>query len=140
MSSHVHVVILKDHQKIEETIRECTLALKIDVVLDWSRRCAHITRGLAYRDLGRIEEAIAEFDAAIRLGDVLGKALFCRAETYEEAGSFQQAAADYRILANLGFEKVSRDRKDEARERLRELESSSGGSVPAVVNEQDGQD
>ena len=60
-------------------------------------------RGNAYRIDGRHEQAIQDFDHAIRLNGGDGKAFAGRGFAYEKIGRADQALEDYKEAYRLGF-------------------------------------
>jgi protein O-GlcNAc transferase len=56
---------------------------------------AHCNRGLALRELHRLEDALASFDRAIALNGNDAVAYYYRANIYQELGQQEQALADY---------------------------------------------
>ena len=55
----------------------------------------HYNSGAALQEQGRPEEAIAEYDEAIRLDPQLAKAYYNRTFAYDDLGQYQRAIEDY---------------------------------------------
>ena len=79
------------------------------------------TRGSIYRAMGRIDEALADFDKAIRNGITAPSTYLERGRCHEQKGNMELAVADYKRAAELPAEDdYSRSAQAQARERLAE--------------------
>ena len=80
------------------------------------------TRGAIYRAMGRIDEAFADFDKAIRIGITAPSTYFERGRCYERKGNIELAIEDYQKAADLLAEDdYARSAQAQAKERLAEL-------------------
>ena len=80
----------------ELAVADCDAALA-KVSADAPDRPAVLTtRGVAFHSLGRLREAAADFDEALRLDPKLSPARTARGHVYAEAGFYEQAINDYR--------------------------------------------
>ena len=77
----------------DQAIAGCTRAIATDPT-DQQRAIAHNNRGVAYREKGERERAIADFDAAIRLDPTYALARFNRGLTQDAQGRHEAAIAD----------------------------------------------
>jgi tetratricopeptide (TPR) repeat protein len=64
------------------------------------------TRGVAFHTLGRLREAAADFDEALRLAPQHASAQTARGHVYAEAGYYEKAIADYRESLDADPESV----------------------------------
>jgi tetratricopeptide (TPR) repeat protein len=66
---------------------------------------AYVNRGFRYDELGRFDEAIADFTAAIELEpdntDILALAYAVRGFGYDELGRVDEAIADWTVVIGL---------------------------------------
>lgn len=62
---------------------------------DWNRARIHHNRGVAYLDRGRYQDALADFNDAIRLALYLHNAYHDRAVVHLEQGDYDAALADF---------------------------------------------
>jgi tetratricopeptide (TPR) repeat protein len=70
--------------------------------LDPGLRQARLDRGIIlWREMGRVEEAIADFDALLEQDPNYGPALLNRAAAQQEAGRYRQALADLDAFLQL---------------------------------------
>lgn len=82
----------------EAAVRYFTRAYRIDPT--WRR--ARLERGiLLYRELQRLDEALADFDALLAEDPAYGPALFNRALLAQEAGRYQDALEDIEAYLSL---------------------------------------
>ena len=80
------------------------------------------TRGAIYRTMGRIDEALADFDKAIKIGIKAPSTYFERGRCHEQKNNIELAIADYQKAADLPAEDdYSRSAQTQAKERLAEL-------------------
>ena len=73
--------------------------------LDPSFRQARLDRGIIlYREMGRLDEALADFDALLDEDPDYGPALLNRAMIAQERGQYAQALADLEAYLSLPYE------------------------------------
>jgi tetratricopeptide (TPR) repeat protein len=96
--------------------------------LDPNLRQARLDRGIIYfRELGRHEEALADFDALLTADSDYGPARLNRAMLYQERGLYQQALTDLEVFLSLPDEDaeyvaVAKRTADLLRELVAEME------------------
>ena len=91
---------------VELAVADCDAALA-KVAADAPDRAAVLTtRGVAFHSLGRLREAAADFDEALRLDPKLSSAQTARGHVYAEAGYYEQAINDYRGALDADAESV----------------------------------
>ncbi len=83
---------------------DAALAKLVDDAPD--RPAVLTTRGVAFHSLGRLREAAADFDEALRLDPKLSPARTARGHVYAEAGYYEQAISDYRGALDADPESV----------------------------------
>src|SRR3954447_21019723 len=76
-------------------INGCTAAIQSGRLTGNNLSLAHHNRGLAYAKRGGLENAIADFDEAIRLNPQSARPYNDRGFTYARQGNFDRAIADY---------------------------------------------
>lgn len=74
-----------------------------------------ITRGLAYGNLGRHQQAVQDFDQAIRLNPQDANAYGTRAMAYSFLGKDEEARQDVERAVQLGYDRAALE------ERIEEL-------------------
>lgn len=82
--------------KAELAIADCDAALAGLPADSLERAPTLLTRGAALHVVGRLREAAADLDEALRLEPKLANARTARGHVYAEAGYYQQAIDDYR--------------------------------------------
>jgi tetratricopeptide (TPR) repeat protein len=86
---------LREH---EAAVRRFTQAFQLDPTL----RQARLDRGIIYfRELGRLDEAAADFDALLEEDGDYGPALLNRAMLQQQRGQYRQALADLETFLTL---------------------------------------
>lgn len=86
---------LREH---EAAVRRFTQAYDLDPNL----RQARLDRGIIYfRELGRLEDALADFDALLEEDPSYGPALLNRSMVRQEQGLYRQALTDLEIFLTL---------------------------------------
>lgn len=91
------------------------------------------TRGSIFRAMGRIDEALADFDAAIRNGIKAPSTYRERGRCHEQKGNIDFAIADYQRAVELPAENdYARSSQAQAKERLAELKDGAKGSNPTI--------
>ncbi len=86
---------LREH---EAAVRRFSRAYELDPNL----REARLDRGIIYfREMGKYEEALADFDALIAADSEYGPARLNRAMLYQERGQYQQALIDLEAFLML---------------------------------------
>jgi hypothetical protein len=93
---------------------------------------SYVNRGLAYRDKGDTDRAIANYTEAIRLDPKYANAYVNRGLVYEKLADVARARADFN--ATLGLTQNGTERaRDKARERLAALPSPATASNVATA-------
>lgn len=90
----------------ELAIADCDAALAKLAADAPDRPAVLTTRGVAFHSLGRLREAAADFDEALRLDPKLSPAQTARGHVYAEAGYYEQAINDYRGALDTDPESV----------------------------------
>lgn len=91
---------LREH---EAAVRRFTRAYELDPNL----REARLDRGIIYfREMGRLDEALADFDALLDKDPHYGAALLNRAMLAQERGQYRQALADLETFLTLPDEET----------------------------------
>ena len=86
-----------DLQRLEETIADCTEAIRLDP--NSLRLC--LERAGTHSSLNRYEEAVADYDQAIGLGPGHAAACLVRCHAKSELGRYEEAIEDYDHLVRL---------------------------------------
>jgi tetratricopeptide (TPR) repeat protein len=73
----------------------CTTVIQSDRETAADRATAYRLRGVAYRDKGHLDRAIADFSEAIGLNPLLASAYHDRGVAYRARGDQRRAIADY---------------------------------------------
>lgn len=95
-----------EQQEYERAIHYFTRAYRTDPTM----RQARLSRGiLLWRELDRIDEAIADFDGLLAEDDTYRPALLNRALAYQQAGRYQQALNDLEEYLQLPPDEDYRD-------------------------------
>ena len=83
----------------DQAIRSCTAVIRSgsEGRLAW----AHLSRGIAYKRLGRNDLAIADYDHALALDPLMWEAFHARALHYAILGSNEAAISDWRKVLEL---------------------------------------
>jgi tetratricopeptide (TPR) repeat protein len=58
---------------------------------------------MAYEKMGNVEQALADYDQAIRLSPEDAKAYYIRGLTHQRLGKYEEAAQDLALAADLGY-------------------------------------
>ena len=113
---------------------EATLGLALKAVgLAPDNPYALDTRGVIYRAMGRFDDALADFDKAIRIGIAAPSTYFERGRCHERKGNIELAVADYQKAVDLPAEDdYSRLSQAQARERLTELRGRAKSLNPKI--------
>lgn len=91
------------------------------------------TRGAIYRAMGRIDEALADFDKAIKIGITAPSTYLERARCHERKGNMELAVADYQKAVELPAEDdYARSAQAQAQERLAELRGRAKSLNPTI--------
>lgn len=90
----------------ELAVADCDAALAKATADSADRPAVLTTRGVAFHSLGRLREAAADFDEALRLDPKLSSARTARGHVYAEAGYYEQAINDYRGALDADPESV----------------------------------
>ena len=91
------------------------------------------TRGAIYRAMGRIDEALADFDKAIKIGITAPSTYFERGRCHERKGNPELAVADYQKAVDLPAEDdYARSAQTQAKERLAELRGRTKSLNPQI--------
>ena len=91
LNSRRSILLTDDHAPVANLMAPLHLASKVRL----GQAATHYNAGLELHSQGRIEEAIAEYDQAIRLDSALGLAYLNRAGAYGQLGQHQRAIQDY---------------------------------------------
>lgn len=89
-----------DKKKYDEAITECTKQINRETeVRDVG--IAYANRGIAYAGKGQYDQAIADYDTAIKASPRYETAYFNRGNAYYAKGHYDEAIADYRKTIEL---------------------------------------
>ena len=83
-----------------KAISDCNLAMQLQGRDGWNRQSISI-RGDAFLKLGRLDEAIADFEAAERLDSAVAEAYYGRAKQRQKKGDSSGAQADLELAREL---------------------------------------
>jgi WD40 repeat protein/tetratricopeptide (TPR) repeat protein len=120
---------LDNPPKAEATLRLAQKA--VDLAPD--NAFALDSRGAIYRAMGRIDEALADFDKAIRIGITAPSTYFERGRCHEQKGNIELAVADYQKAVELPAEDdYARSAQAQAQERLAELRGRTKSLNPKI--------
>jgi len=81
-------------KKYDEAIRECTRQINRQTEVD-DVGIAYANRGIAYAGKGQYDQAIADYDTAIKAKPGYEKAYFNRGNAYYAKGQYDDAIDDY---------------------------------------------
>ncbi len=94
---------------------------------------AYISRGVAYCDVGEYDQAVADYDAYLRIYPDSADAIKNRGIAYEAQGKLGEALADYelflRLIADAPGERRAWERATFA-ERVEALRADAGRIIP----------
>jgi lipoprotein NlpI len=88
--------------RLEETVQKTTQAINSGKLTGNDLVGSHCLRGSARSDLGKVEEALADGNEAVKLAPNSSEALVCRASAYFDAGQLDKSIADYSKAITLG--------------------------------------
>ena len=79
----------------------CTALIQSSRETAADRAVAYNIRGVAYRDKGDMDRAIADFSEAIRLNPLLARAYHDRGVAYRAKGDYRRSVADHENAVRL---------------------------------------
>jgi tetratricopeptide (TPR) repeat protein len=94
-------------QSYEEAIAACTRLLSSRSLTDHDRARTHTSRGIAYRNTGKYDPAIKDFDIAIQLAPKISRAYTARGWTYYYKGDLDRTQADADKVISLNGDLAS---------------------------------
>ncbi len=128
----------KNPQWIEEAARSSSVAVELDSQL----AALFVTRGMIYHGTGRYEQAVDDFQRALRLNPFNAAAHRSLAETYEAMGRVQEAETTFRqaiemhtkdwvgyqVLGAFYIRSAAYDKAEQCYRRITELTPDNYGS------------
>jgi tetratricopeptide (TPR) repeat protein len=93
-------------------------------------------RSLAYRTMGRYEEALADLDRAIELDKENAEPIYARAQTYRAMGRYEEALAEFdrAIKLNSGFVHIGQKARGQIFNTLRRHEEAINAFIKALAD------
>jgi lipoprotein NlpI len=92
-------------ERLQETVDKTTEAIKSGKLTGSDLAASYCLRSNAYGDLGRLVDALADANEAVKLMPNSPTSLQCRAEAYFEGGEFEKSVDDYSTAIALGATK-----------------------------------
>lgn len=125
-------------------INDCDAALAKEGLTQRDEAATYVNRGVIYNRVGKLDQAIADFDQALSLDDVLAEAYLNRGNTRFLQKKYAAAEADYTSAINLqifdlyaayynrGLTRQALKRPEEALEDFRKSADLNAGFAPAL--------
>lgn len=116
------------------SVTECTRALEHNHLTKRDRLATHVNRGILYMALRELDEAAADFDAAIALEPKTGEAFVDRGNLSYIRKEWDGAIADYSKALEIGLEKdhIAYFNRAMAHEHLRNFDGARADYEKAI--------
>jgi len=120
-------------------VADCTRALEQSRLTNRDRMATFVNRGILYLALRQLDQAAADFDAAIKLDPASGEVFVDRGNMAFMRQSYEHAISDYTRALELGLDKdhIAYFNRAMAQERLRKFDGAKADYRRAMELEPD---